>query len=1001
MSNITNKIKENFMKETINDLWDYYYKHLTNKELQTWDWVVLTASNENQAKIYTNEINYRIKQNMIPDNINYLVVPDPDGKRVGSGGATLGVLKEIKKRDKRKFEDLKILIIHSGGDSKRVPQYSVCGKLFSPVQRELPNGRVSSLFDEFMITFLSVSDRMSPGMVLLSGDVMLSFNPLQVDLFHLDSAAISIKESAVIGQEHGVFLSDNNGRLLEFLHKKSIKELKEKGAINTSNNVDIDTGAIYLNDKICEELYSLVKKESDKYINSTVRLSLYGDFLYPLANNVTFEEYLKQEAEGIINDELLSARKILWKKLSKYQMKVIKTAPSKFIHFGTTSELKNMVTKNIKKYSYLGWNEKVLTNKIDNLKCSTNCSFINSNTIIGKNCYIEKSYIGDNCVIGNDVILSNVVLNNVKIPNDVCLNTLKQNDGTFVTRIYSIDENPKQTKDKHIKFLGKDFINVLKKYDILEKKVWNDEDYSLWEAKIYKKCTTEKESIESALRLYEIFNEDVQLGVAKEYFDSQRISLRESFNNCDATYMKKNEEKIEIFIRTLKYFDLLDKKSNLAIANDLILKSSNQKEQIDSILELVKNQKSHIRYRTYLGLSMIGEKTNLLHNNYEDLCYKEIKDIINVSKFNNNDRYNTKDKVKVELPIRINFAGGWSDTPPYCIENGGSVLNGAFKLNGENPIKVSVEKRNDKKIILRSNDLNVEKEFVKIDELKNCFNTNDEFSLLKAALIVSGIIRNDDNSINDITERIGNGFEFTTDVENIPKGSGLGTSSILAAACLKALYEFLNVDISYEQLASKVLEQEQLMGTGGGWQDQIGGLVPGIKIINTEKGVLQKFDIQNISLSKEMENLFNEKYALIYTGQRRLAKNLLRSIMSSYIRGDEKVVNTIMKIKDVAIEMAKVIDNSDKQKFAELLNKHWELSKKLDKGCTNSCINQILCSCQDLIEAKMICGAGGGGFLQVLLKDDVTKNQLKERIMEVFQDSGVQVYDVCLVREEK
>ena len=128
-------------------------------------------------------------------------------------------------------------------------------------------------------------------------------------------------------------------------------------------------------------------------------------------------------------------------------------------------------------------------------------------------------------------------------------------------------------------------------------------------------------------KLYEIFNEDVQLGVAKEYFDSQRISLRESFNNCDATYMKKNEEKIEIFIRTLKYFDLLDKKSNLAIANDLILKSSNQKEQIDSILELVKNQKSHIRYRTYLGLSMIGEKTNLLHNNYEDLCYKEIKEL--------------------------------------------------------------------------------------------------------------------------------------------------------------------------------------------------------------------------------------------------------------------------------------------------------------------------------------------------------------------------------------
>ena len=97
--------------------------------------------------------------------------------------------------------------------------------------------------------------------------------------------------------------------------------------------------------------------------------------------------------------------------------------------------------------------------------------------------------------------------------------------------------------------------------------------------------------------------------------------------------------------------------------------------------------------------------------------------------------------------------------------------------------------------------------------------------------------------------------------------------------------------------------------------------------------------------------------------------------------------------------MANAIENSNRDEFAKLLNEHWEISKKLDKGCTNCCIDQILNACEDLIDAKMICGAGGGGFLQVLLKPSVSKEKLKNRINEVFQDSGVAVYEISLVKE--
>ena len=79
------------------------------------------------------------------------------------------------------------------------------------------------------------------------------------------------------------------------------------------------------------------------------------------------------------------------------------------------------------------------------------------------------------------------------------------------------------------------------------------------------------------------------------------------------------------------------------------------------------------------------------------------------------------------------------------------------------------------------------------------------------------------------------------------------------------------------------------------------------------------------------------------------------------------------------------------------MNKHWELSQMLDSGSTNTCIDQIFLSIDDLICGKMICGAGGGGFMQVILKKGVKKEELAVRLREVFQDSGAAVWDTEFV----
>lgn len=124
-------------------------------------------------------------------------------------------------RRENPFKNRRILVIHSGGDSKRVPQYSAIGKLFSPVPRELPDGRSSTLFDEFIVGMSGVPSRIQEGMLVLSGDVLLLFNPLQIDAQFDGAAAISIKEPVATGKNHGVFLNDGHDYVKCFLHKQT------------------------------------------------------------------------------------------------------------------------------------------------------------------------------------------------------------------------------------------------------------------------------------------------------------------------------------------------------------------------------------------------------------------------------------------------------------------------------------------------------------------------------------------------------------------------------------------------------------------------------------------------------------------------------------------------------------------------------------------------------------------------------------------------------------
>ena len=110
-----------------------------------------------------------------------------------------------------------------------------------------------------------------------------------------------------------------------------------------------------------------------------------------------------------------------------------------------------------------------------------------------------------------------------------------------------------------------------------------------------------------------------------------------------------------------------------------------------------------------------------------------------------------------------------------------------------------------------------------------------------------------------------------------------------------------------------------------------------------------------------------------------------------------KSVEALEEMKQLAVMMEYELEQGNIDAFAKLLNQHWEVSKKLDAGSTNTCIDQIFASCEDLIDGKFISGAGGGGFLQMILKKNVSKETLRKRLLEVYQDSGVDVWEATFV----
>ena len=973
-----------FLSQAYRDCWDDYNRSLKLKNFPKWDYVILTASNEQQAEGFRKQIEER--KAFLPKKTTFVAIPDRDGKRVGSGGATLEVLKYLHGQEES-FDGLRILVIHSGGDSKRVPQYSALGKLFSPVPHALPNGRNSTLFDEFMICMSSVPSRIREGMVLLSGDVLLLFNPLQIDYNNVGAAAISFKEHVETGKNHGVYLNGENGNVKCCLQKKSVDVLREMGAVNESDCVDIDTGALIFSTEMMKSLYSLIETETDydKHVNEKTRLSLYADFLYPLAEDSTLEAFYQEKPEGDFCQELTEARKRVWEALRPYRMKLLRLAPAKFIHFGTTREILELMSGGVDEYSELGWG-RLIGSSIKDTDTAGYNSVLSSRANIGKNCYLEVSYVHREATVGENCVLSYIDIHDEVVPADVVLHGLKQRDGKFIVRIFGVNDNPKENR-----LFGRDL-------DVIEKelgmKLWEDNSHTLWSAALYPEKDTIEEAVKAALNLYALVNGEDQADLSA-WREAQKKSLCSGFNDADPDAIIAWNKRMADLVAMDEIAKAI---RNKVPAAKLRKRESLTKIQKEWLERRIRKADFSEKMRLHYYLGTILEDEDEVQECFSTIQSEVLASTIRNLSYNENARI-VMDKHTVKLPLRVNWGGGWSDTPPYCNENGGTVLNVAILLNGQKPVEVTLEKISEKKIVFDSRDMDVHGEFDTIEPLQATGDPFDPFALQKACLLACGIIPKEGSSLEEVLDRLGGGFEMHSEVTNVPKGSGLGTSSILSAACVKAVFEFMGIEYTEEDLSAHVLAMEQIMSTGGGWQDQVGGITPGLKYITSMPGIDQQLKVTHVDIPEFAKKELDDRFVLIYTGQRRLARNLLREVVGRYVGNEPDSLFALEEIQKTAALMCFELERGNIDGFARLLDYHWELSKKVDAGSSNTLIEQIFSSIEELIDGKLVCGAGGGGFLQVILKKGVTKQQVEDRLNEVFMDSLVGVADCKLVWE--
>ncbi|KAM9301554.1 L-fucose kinase [Gastrophryne carolinensis] len=331
--------------------------------------------------------------------------------------------------------------------------------------------------------------------------------------------------------------------------------------------------------------------------------------------------------------------------------------------------------------------------------------------------------------------------------------------------------------------------------------------------------------------------------------------------------------------------------------------------------------------------------------------------------------------VIVECPARIDISGGWSDTPPITYEHGGAVVNLAVLVDGQRPIGARARRIPEAELHLCSRSgprgavHQTQLTCRSLADLQDYCQPQAPGALLKAAFICSGTVEptSEKSLSQQLVEKYGGGIELQT-WSYLPHGSGLGTSSILAGAVMAVLYEVSGRSADATSLIHAVLYLEQVLTTGGGWQDQVGGLIPGVKIGRSAPELPLRVTVEQIELPDGFVEMLNRHLLLVYTGKTRLARNLLQDVLRNWYARLPAIMQNVDALVSNAELCATAFRTGDLQLLGRCLSSYWLQKKVMAPGCEPLAVRRIMDTLEPHTHGQSLAGAGGGGFLYVLTK---------------------------------
>ena len=1071
---------------------------MTKTLLPEWDYLIVTASNEPQAAAYRRLVGERAALGLLGGIGRVLVVADPGGRRVGSGGSTIHCLLRVLERElgaraasaagpdgwRKVFERLRTLIVHAGGDSKRLPPYGPCGKLFIPVPGATDTALGTTIFDRLIPAYLALPvpeagpetgrERERGQVVVASGDVLLTFDAAEVRFAAEGMTGVGSPADPVVAARHGVYCADEDGRVRLFLQKPSVAEMRAKGAVDAHGRAVLDIGILNLDPESAVRLIGLCGVRAagsgrrglawsgrvGRAIE-TAGLDLYREVCCALGRETRFADYAAEvrAAGSRLGADVLKA---IFDGLRGMPFHVAVVPRVRFLHFGTLREL--VASSKAVLTADMGLPDHGANVVIDT--AAREPWLIQGKGAWVEGCRVEAPLVvpGENVVVGVDVE------DKIALPPGACLECLPGRDrrgrrGRFV-RVYGIDDTFHVPAGQGARFGGRPVDEWLEAMGAETGEVWaarvRPADRSVWNGRFFP-FVGEPGECRRWLWLSEPGRATAEQ--KKEWRVADRYSFEDMARLSDLEEFHSRRRRIRARTVSASGLRAFNPESELSAADmALLVRSVGKEDGARWLADIIREAGRRFGQAGGEGASgsargsagagangggagrgSVGEGANgggvealelarILHSLGSCLLATAAEDrggardvarrlggelgapekawleglgaaaeggagrlerwagrmkqaafahvgrtIVRRDRGMGETAAAPRNCLRGDeivwgrAPARLDLGGGWTDTPPYSLERGGCVINAAVDLNGQAPIQAYARVIDRPEVRINSIDASSRVVVRGLGELLDYRRPGSQSALAKAALALAGFAPeaarwpSGAKDLAGMLRRFGGGIELTT-LAAIPSGSGLGTSSIMGAVLIAVIGRVMGRTYTPRELFHAVLQLEQELTTGGGWQDQVGGAVEGVKMITAEKGLVPNPRIHFVPGDLLDPEANGGRTLLYYTGLRRLAKNILHDVVGRYLDRDRGAMATLRRLHAFPQVMAQAMGERDMRRFGELIDVAWRLNVDLDPDHSTPVIEGLRRRIAPHIYGAKLLGAGGGGFLLIVCR---------------------------------